>query len=150
MKRWIMGIGIVLVGLFVAVQLVPYGWQHSNPPVTADPPWPNAEAASIARTSCYDCHSNETDWPWYSYVAPMSWVVRKDVDEGRDELNFSEWGRDDNEIRDAIEVIRDGEMPPSNYTRLHPDAKLTDEEATILANALLQLGARDEDHSGPG
>ena len=82
----------------------------------------------------------------------MSWLVRKDVDEGRDELNFSEWGRDDNELDDAIEVIRDGEMPPKQYTLIHRDAKLTDEEATILANALLQLGAEDkgEDHSGPG
>jgi hypothetical protein len=150
MRRWIMGIGIVLVGLFLAIQLVPYGWQHSNPPVTADPPWPNARAAAIARTCCYDCHSNETNWPWYSYVAPMSWLVRKDVDEGRDKLNFSEWGRGDNELDDAIKVIREGEMPPKKYTLIHRDAKLTDEEATTLANALLEMGARDEDHRGPG
>ncbi len=141
--------GIVLVGLFLAIQLVPYGWQHSNPPVIADPPWPNARAAAIARTSCYDCHSNETDWPAYSYVAPMSWLLRNDVEEGRDKLNFSEWGRDDNELDDAIEVIRDGEMPPKQYTLLHRDAKLTDEEATILAHALLQLGARDDATAAP-
>src|SRR5690349_3820284 len=103
MRRWIFWIGIVVVGLFVAIQLVPYGWKHSNPPVTRDAPWPNAQAASLARTSCYDCHSNETNYRWYAYIAPASWLVRKDVEEGRDKLNFSNWGHA-GKVDDAAEV----------------------------------------------
>ena len=60
-----------------------HGWPHPNPPVVEDAPWPDAESAAIARASCYSCHSNETDWPAYSYVAPFSWLVRRDVDAGR-------------------------------------------------------------------
>jgi hypothetical protein len=68
--KWI-GLGAVVV--FVLLQAVPYGWSHSNPPVTANAPWPSPQAESLARAACYDCHSNETEWPFYSYVAPMSW-----------------------------------------------------------------------------
>src|SRR5262245_22121144 len=83
--------GRVAGGLSLPMPLVPYGWWHANPPVVQDAPWPDAESARIARESCYSCHSNETDWPVYSYVAPMSWLVRFDVQRGRDRLNFSEW-----------------------------------------------------------
>ena len=71
-------------------------------------------APSIARDSCYDCHSNETDWPVYSYVAPMSWLVRRDVEGGRDELNFSRWDEDAGEADDAIETIEDGSCRPGS------------------------------------
>src|SRR5687768_1756649 len=100
-RRLVLRAALLLLVVFVAMQLVPYGWKHSNPPVVADAPWPSAEAEAIARTSCYDCHSNETEWPAYSYVAPMSWVVRKDVEAGRRTLNFSEWGVRDQEVDDA-------------------------------------------------
>jgi len=123
----------------LALQLVPYGWTKSNPPVTEDAPWPSAQAEAIARSSCYDCHSNETDWPPYSYVAPMSWLVRRDVEGGREELNFSEWDRDDGEADDAAESIEDGSMPLANYTRIHRDAGLTDAEAALLVAALEQM-----------
>jgi hypothetical protein len=89
--------------LFVAIQFVPYGWWHENPPVVQDAPWPDAASAEIARESCYSCHSNETDWPLYSYVAPFSWLVRRDVEDGRHELNFSDWEHDDGEADDAVE-----------------------------------------------
>jgi hypothetical protein len=133
---WVVG---PLITLFLVLQLVPYGWQHSNPPVTADAPWPNAEAERLARSACYDCHSNETDWPVYSYVAPFSWLVRSDVESGRDELNFSEWDRDDGEADDAADEIEDGSMPPDQYTRIHRDAKLSDLEKQLLVDALLQM-----------
>ena len=86
--RWV---GLGALALFVAIQFVPYGWRHSNPPVTQSAPWPDPAAEAIARESCYDCHSNETNWRWYSFVAPMSWLVRQDVEEGREKLNFSTW-----------------------------------------------------------
>lgn len=142
LKRVVVGMG----ALFLALQLVPYGWRHSNPPVTQALAWPTPEAEQLARGACYDCHSNETVWPAYSYVAPMSWLVRRDVEGGRHELNLSEG---DDDFDDAAEAVEDGSMPPRQYRLLHPDARLTaDEKATLIA--ALELMDEAEDHSGPG
>ena len=150
-RRTLLHVGGALLAVFVAMQLIPYGWTHSNPPVSADAPWPSAEAEAIARESCYSCHSNETDWPAYSYVAPASWLVRRDVDEGRSKLNFSTWGQGDDDADEAAEEVEEGAMPPSKYTLMHPGAKLTDEEARILVDALEAMtGDRGDDHSGSG
>ena len=144
-SRWrrVVRIGLVAaVAVFLALQLVPYGWSHPNPPVVQDAPWPDAESAAIARESCYACHSNETDWPAYSYVAPFSWLVRRDVEDGRDELNFSTWDRDDGEADDAVEVDPGrGPMPPGRYTMIHRGARLSDDEADVLVAALEAMDA---------
>ena len=146
MKRFVVTGAAVLVLVFGLLQLVPYGWKKSNPPVTAAAPWPRAEAEQIARTSCYDCHSNETDWPVYSYVAPMSWLVRRDVEGGRAALNFSEWDEDQaEEAEEAEDEVEDGEMPRPSYTRIHRDARLTDEEARILLDAIEQMTEAEGD-----
>jgi hypothetical protein len=130
-----------MAAVFVALQLVPYGWRHPNPPVTQAVAWPSREAEQLARGACYDCHSNETEWPVYSYVAPMSWLVRSDVEGGRHELNFSEG---DDDFDDAAEAIERGAMPPSQYRVLHPDARLTaDEKATLIAARELMDESRD-------
>lgn len=134
------GAGLLLVGGII--QLVPYGWTRTNPAVTAEAPWPDAASEAIARESCYSCHSNETDWPAYSYVAPMSWLVRRDVDRGREALNFSEWG-DESDPDDAAEEVEDGAMPPAQYTTIHRGARLTDEEARLLVAALEQMDDED-------
>ena len=140
------GLGVV----FLVVQVVPYGWWHSNPPVVDDAPWPSAESARLARAACYDCHSNETNWPVYSYVAPMSWLVRNDVEEGRDELNFSTWS-DDPDADDAAEAVAERSMPPTQYTWLHPDARLSAEERAILVDALTSMAeGGGEDEGGGG
>lgn len=133
----------IIAGLvvFVAIQLVPYGWWHENPPIVAAAEWPSQQAEELARTACYDCHSNESRWPVYSYVAPVSWLVRRDVEAGRDELNFSDW--DDGRADKAIESILDGEMPPSTYTTIHRDAVLSDAEIAILTEALTVMEERD-------
>jgi uncharacterized membrane protein YgcG len=141
----------VLVVAFVAIQFVPYGWWHENPPVAQDAPWPNEESRRIARQSCYSCHSNETDWPLYSYVAPMSWLVRSDVEDGRDELNFSDWSDAAEETGAAVDMIAAGAMPPGTYTLIHRDAALTEAEADVLVAALIDMGrsaARDDDGDG--
>lgn len=108
----------------------------------------NIEA--ILRTSCYDCHSNETVYPWYSYVSPVSLLVSRDTRIGRDELNFSEWEKLDKiekaEMLDEIaEEIEEGEMPMKIYPITHPDAKLSDSDreemvlwAEIMAEALFE------------
>ena len=135
--RWpLFVVGVVFVG----IQFVPYGWSHPNPPVRADAPWPSEESERIARSSCYGCHSNETDWPLYSYVAPMSWLVRSDVEAGRDELNFSDWPEYAEEADDAIEVVLEGSMPPDRYTMVHRGARLTEAEVDELVRALGAIG----------
>ena len=138
--RWALG-GLVLV--FLALQLVPYGWQHPNPPVTSEPAWTRGRAESLARSACYSCHSNETAWPVYSYVAPMSWLVRRDVESGRDELNFSEW--DEGEADDAAEAVADGSMPPSRYTVVHRDARLSPSEIEELIAGLEAIDRAEDE-----
>ncbi|MGH9263079.1 MAG: heme-binding domain-containing protein [Acidimicrobiales bacterium] len=139
-----------LAGLFVLVQFVPYGRDHDNPPVTRDAPWIRAEGRRLAVAACYDCHSNETRWPWYSNVAPASWLVQNDVDEGRDELNFSEWDRDQ-DADDLVESVTDGSMPPRAYLLAHPSARLSDAEKEELLAALDALAAGEgSSGSGPG
>jgi len=143
MWKWLVRIGIVGIAVFALIQLVPYGWTHSNPPVVRDAPWPDVESEAIARESCYSCHSNETDWPAYSYVAPMSWLVRADVDKARDEFNFSDWDESGDDADKAFDVIEDGEMPLPRYTMIHRSARLTDAEAQILLAALDQMDDHD-------
>ena len=144
MRKWVVSIGLVAIAGFALIQLVPYGWTHSNPPVVQDAPWPDAASEAIARESCYSCHSNETDWPVYSYVAPMSWLVRADVDKARDELNFSDWDESRGDADKAVESIEDGAMPLPRYTMIHRSARLTDAEAQHLIAALEQMDDDDD------
>ena len=125
---------VILAGLIVfgLVQLVPYGRNHSNPPVTKEPSW-DAQTRAIAQKACFDCHSNETVWPWYSNIAPFSWLIQYDVEKGRDNLNFSEWGRW--ETDEIGEVVAEGEMPPTQYILMHPEARLDDAQRQSLIQA---------------
>ena len=132
----------VLIGfaaLFLLIQLIPFGSGRSNPPVLKEPVWDSEETQNMARLACYDCHSNETIWPWYSYVAPVSWLVIYDVDEGRAELNFSEWGsgRHGEEGDEMAKEIRKGKMPLRPYILLHPEADLSAKDKEKLAKGLI-------------
>ena len=117
-----------LVAVLVVIQLVPYGRSHDNPPVVAEPAWDSPATRDLAVPACFDCHSNEVVWPWYTNVAPISWLATRDVDEGRKALNFSEWGRGDQEEDETVEVIQEGEMPPVYYGWMHPAARLSNTE----------------------
>ena len=131
------------------LQLVPYGRRHSNPPVRVEPRWDGPTTRVLAVRACYDCHSNETVWPWYSHVAPVSWLVQRDVDEGRRKLNFSEWDRPQKEAHESAKTVRKGEMPPWFYILIHPDARLTgggDPDADRGARG----HAREEGREGAG
>ena len=129
-------VATVCVVLFALAQLFPVS--RTNPPVEQEVDAP-PEVRRILERSCYDCHSHATRWPWYSRVAPVSWLVAHDVNEGREHLNFSTWGRYDAEERgenleEIAEVLEEGEMPPWFYLPLHPDARLADAElATVRA-----------------
>jgi hypothetical protein len=146
--RWFL---IVVVVGFLVIQLVPYGRDHTNPPVTAEPPWDSADTRATAVVACFDCHSNETEWPWYSNIAPFSWLLQRHVDEGRAVLNFSEWGTGEQESDEIVESVREGEMPTWDYELLHPDARLTDAELeTFIAGLTATFGAGEGGEGGEG
>jgi hypothetical protein len=132
-KTLLIILGVVIAGFFL-LQLVPYGRNHQNPPVTNPYQWNDPQAEQIARRACYDCHSNETIWPWYSSIAPGSWLIQKDVDEGRLYVNFStSQGVSAGEIG---EMVQEGEMPPPQYLLLHPTARLSTAEKSTLVNGI--------------
>ena len=127
---------LAVVGLLLVAQLVPYGRDHTNPSVTAEPHWNAPATRALAQRACFDCHSNETRWPWYSSVAPVSWLVQVDVNEGRQVVNFSEWTREYEEAQESGETVRNREMPPRIYLLMHPEARLSDAERKQLAAGL--------------
>jgi len=135
-RKWLRRSFVVLVVVFLGLQLVPV--DRHNPPVVADIVAPD-EVKGILKRACYDCHSNETRWPWYSYIAPGSWLMARDVEEGRNAVNFSEWGDYFDETDTAFmfqdecwDEIESGEMPLWFYLPLHPEAKLNDEDIATL------------------
>jgi len=147
-RRVLLRTALAMAVVFGLLQLVPYGWWHENPPVTQALAWDDAEAEALARAACYDCHSNETEWPAYSYVAPMSWLVRRDVERGREALNLSELDQDGGkELEDSAEEIDEGSMPPRQYVLAHPDARLSDAEQARLIAA---FEAIDDEAGGDG
>lgn len=100
---------------------------------------PTSEIAGILKTSCYDCHSNQPTYPWYTNVAPLSWWIKHHINEGSHHLNFSEWGtyskkRKDHKLEECTEMIEEGEMPMTSYTLIHSNAKLNDSQKTLLIN----------------
>jgi hypothetical protein len=137
LSRRRIGTGLAIVaGLLALAQAVPV--ERRNPPVVGEVP-ASAEVRVLLRRACYDCHSNETVWPWYARVAPMSWLVAHDVTDGRDSVNFSAWtaygpARRAKLLRESADEIAEGEMPPWYYRLVHPEARLTrDELATLRA-----------------
>lgn len=138
--------------VFGLIQLVPYGRDHTNPPVTGEPAWATPRTRELMVRACYGCHSNEVEYPSYASVAPISWMVQSHIDEGRDEVNYSEWDQSTRGGDDTIEVILDGSMPPSYYTRfgLHPEAKLTDAEIQELVAGLRATPGLNKGEEGGG
>ena len=148
---------IVLASGLLVAQLVPYP-PADNPPIGQEVP-ATAEVRTILETSCYDCHSNETVWPWYSHVIPAKWFVRGHVSEGRSAVNFSTWEQNSPEraarkLEEVVEMVEDGAMPLPSYSRMHPEAVLSPEEAAkIIEWARAQGAAYDSvaaEAAGPG
>ncbi len=139
-KRIAGGMVIALVVLVVVAQLIPV--DKTNPPVLQEPAWDSPRARELAQAACFDCHSNETVWPWYGSIAPASWLLVRDVDEGRAEVNFSEWPASEKEADEFEEVIREGEMPPWYYALMHSGARLSDaEKDELIAGLRATVGA---------
>ena len=126
--KWILGALVLVLALLQLTNPA-----RTNPPVVNDLAATNAPPAAITtllRTACYDCHSYETRWPLYARIAPASWIVVRDVNEGRRNFNFSEWpaeaARAAKKLDRINEVLDYRQMPPKKYTLLHPEARLTD------------------------
>lgn len=135
-RKYLLPSAIAAVVLFVAIQLIPYGRDHTNPPVTQEPKWDSPQTRALAARACFNCHSNETQWPWYSNIAPISWFLYSDVVNGREKMNFSEWNNIQREARQAPTKIEKGEMPQWYYVPLHPEASLTADEKQKLIQGL--------------
>jgi hypothetical protein len=125
--------------LLLLAQAVPYGRAHANPPIRQEPAWDTAQTRALVVRACFDCHSNQTEWAWYSNVAPVSWLVQRDVERGRRALNFSEWDRAQERGREAAESVQEGSMPPAFYTLVHPGAQLSASERQLLIRGLAAL-----------
>src|SRR5581483_5986398 len=136
LRGLVLGIVLTVLVIFAGIQLVPFGRRHTNPPARQEPAWDSPRTRELAVRACYDCHSNETEWPWYSNVAPISWVMQIDVTNGRADLNFSRWDQPQREARNMAHEVQEGDMPPAYYPLVHPGAHLTQAERDELVRGL--------------
>ncbi len=141
-----MKIILSLVLVAVLIQLIPYGHDHTNPPVTKEAAWDSPQTRDLFHRACFDCHSNQTVWPWYSHVAPIDWLLQRDVNGGRSHLNFTEWDKPQKHADHVANEVKQGDMPPWFYLPMHPAARLTDaEKQALIDGAGKSLGPQ----SGP-
>ena len=130
----------------VAIQFIPYGKDHTNPPVMSEVQWDSPRTQELFNRACADCHSNETKYPWYSKIAPVSWLIAHDIEEGREKMNVSMIGvQPKNKLKDAADEVKEGEMPIPPYLIAHPEARLSDAEKKELVEGLEKtFGAEEE------
>ncbi len=148
-KKLALGAGIPLA-LLLVIQLIPV--KRENPPVGTPIVTPQ-HIDAILRRACFDCHSHETRWPWYAWVAPMSWLVARDVNHGREHLNFSMWNvysakKKREKLEEVWEEVAEGNMPLPIYVVMHPEAALSDDDKTALYTWLRSIGVRPPKANG--
>ena len=141
LRRWLRrtAIGLaVLAVMFSCMQVIPYGRTHDNPEHRIEPKWDSPRTRELAVRACFGCHSNETQWPWYSNVAPISWNVISHVNDGRGSMNFSNWPEGPEEAGDLLDKVckevKNGHMPIPQYTWMHAEATLTDADRKRLCD----------------
>lgn len=152
-KKIVVRGGAAVLVVLAAIQLVPTA--RAENPAVEEEVVASSEVMEVLRRSCYDCHSNETRWPWYGRVAPASWLVRHDVIEGRDHLNFSTWNRYDAEERaekleELQEEVHEGKMPPWFYTPLHPGSGVSEADRALLERWARQRSGGESDANRAG
>lgn len=141
-RKIVVGLVVAAVAVFAIFQVFPIGnfapdmRFPGNPPVDAQFTWDSPQTEQLVRSACYDCHSNETRYPWYGNIAPVSWLVYHDINEGRENLNFSTWTAREIEVDNLIDQIETGNMPKSIYLPMHPEANLTAEQKAQLIAGL--------------
>ncbi|MEQ6168216.1 heme-binding domain-containing protein [Ekhidna sp. MALMAid0563] len=147
MKKYIKPALLILLGAFIILQF----FRGTPPEVRTDNPNDiiaheviDAEVATLLRNACYDCHSMESNYPWYTYITPLSWWIFEHVEHGREELNFSEWAsfsmkRKLHKLEEISEETLEGEMPLESYTPVHAEAQLTDEQRQLISDWALGM-----------
>jgi mono/diheme cytochrome c family protein len=149
--KWLIRLVVLGVVVFGLIQAIPYGRNHKNPTPSREVRWNSPTTRALARVGCYDCHSDETTWPWYSNVAPISWLVYRDVKDGRSRLDFTQWDKpQDVEIGELVDVVRGGGMPPWQYKLIHAKSRLTKAEREQLAAGIEKTIAADPPIPGSG
>jgi hypothetical protein len=141
MKRWryiLGGLALVLLIIQFIPNDLPPG-SNNNAGDIINSGIVSQDVATLLRTSCYSCHSNETKYPWYSYVAPSSWLVNRDVRKARNEMNFSTWTDYDQrkmirKLDDIATEVGEGHMPMPIYTLMHPSSKLSEEQRELIVS----------------
>ena len=141
MKSKVNLISGIVVGVLVGIQFIPV--ERTNPDIIDEVNWDSEATRELAKKACFDCHSHETIWPWYSYVAPLSFRIAHHVNHGREYLNFSDWGQPNESFDGIKEVIDEEEMPLWDYVLMHSDAKLTQEETKALLSGLYETYQKD-------
>ena len=146
-------ITVIVIGIIALIQFIRI--DTVNPEVVPEKDFLNVtqappEIANILTTSCYDCHSNQTKYPWYAQIAPGSWFMKKHINEGREHLNFSTWtdytaDKQISKKEKIVEEVEESEMPLTSYTLIHSDAKLTDASRLALIDWFKQLGDGNTD-----
>ena len=142
-KKWL----LILVTVFVLIQFIQPARNRSGQVLNTDLTKVFAVPATvkvILESACYDCHSNNTRYPWYSYIQPGGWWLANHIKEGKEELNFSEFGmysqrRQINKLRSIENSIKDGSMPLSSYAWLHKDARLTNDEKVVITGWITKV-----------
>lgn len=153
--KWLRKTPLILLIIFVLIQFVRI--DTTNPDIDSEKDFLVMSEApdnvvEIMHMACYDCHSNETEYPWYAQIAPVSWWLKHHVDEGKEHLNFSTWAdysdkKADHKLEECVEEVEEGEMPLNSYTWTHGDAKLTEDQKVILMDFFnsKRTGASDEE-----
>jgi mono/diheme cytochrome c family protein len=144
-KSLVVSLAAALV-VFGVIQLIPVS--RTNPPIVAEPAWDSPQTRTLVENACFTCHSNETQWSWYSKIAPVSWLTSHDVTDGREHLNFSDWDQHHASADEITEVINSGEMPPWYYTIMHSEARLSDQEKADLIAGLQTTFAQTASNTG--
>src|SRR3954447_16287809 len=128
--------GFGLVALLVLIQFVPYGHSRANPPVTRAIKWNSPATEALFAGACGDCHSNLSSWRWYDKLAPGSWLVQHDIEDGRRRMNVSTWDQAQPALEEVVRAIRSGNMPPLQYKVAHASGRLSQAERDALARGL--------------
>lgn len=138
-RRWILALLVIGVVLFGLIQLVPIGRNHTNAPVLYEPAWDSPRTEQLVRGACYDCHSNQTVWPWYSNVAPASWLLYSDITRAKNSFNFNEIDAKIGAalVGEMVENVQENSMPPFQYQMMHPEARFSANERQELIDGLL-------------
>ena len=134
----------------LGIQLVPYGRVHANPPVLQEPAWDSARTRQLFMVACADCHTNGTKWPWYSSVAPVSWLAARHVQERRALFNVSEWSGSNESGEEAAESVMNASMPSWDYKLMHPEARLSAAETEGLVAGLVATFGGEGGEGGEG